>query len=543
VPKSKTIITNILTFALLTITLAITPLTSYDPINIPRLILLICFSFVLLTLLIHSRSQLFGQMNKVSLINSLVFIVWAFLAAIASNGTIFEKFFGVSGRLTGFITYIGLVVLMLSALATGGQQLNKKLMYTLVISGAASMLLALIQAAGADPFDWISEFTPIFSVFGNPNFLSSFMAFTAIAVLALWWNKSIKGTLISIVFGLISIFIIYKSKSQQGFLVLLIGISTIIYLWIRQNSSLKKLKYVYQLLWLTGGIAVFLDILQKSPWTSILYKQSVSFRGDFWQAGWKMALDNPIFGVGLDGYRDNFRFYRDQAAVTRDPIDASVDSAHNVFIDILAGGGFPLLALYLGWIFIVFRSAYKVFNREQEFNPYFAGIFTIWICYLAQSFISINTISLAIWGWALGGAIIGYEINSLTGPDVKSTKNRKYTLVVAISFIFGLIITMPIYITDAEFRSAHKSGDVERILESHEKWPQDVRRMNATAEILRVNGFPDQALSVSRKATELAPDNYEAWKQLWLNPNISEEERTKVRIEIGKLDPLNNVIK
>ncbi len=542
-PKSKTIITNILTFALLTITLAITPLTSYDPINIPRLILLICFSFVLLTLLIHSRSQLFGQMNKVSLINSLVFIVWAFLAAIASNGTIFEKFFGVSGRLTGFITYIGLVVLMLSALATGGQQLNKKLMYTLVISGAASMLLALIQAAGADPFDWISEFTPIFSVFGNPNFLSSFMAFTAIAVLALWWNKSIKGTLISIVFGLISIFIIYKSKSQQGFLVLLIGISTIIYLWIRQNSSLKKLKYVYQLLWLTGGIAVFLDILQKSPWTSILYKQSVSFRGDFWQAGWKMALDNPIFGVGLDGYRDNFRFYRDQAAVTRDPIDASVDSAHNVFIDILAGGGFPLLALYLGWIFIVFRSAYKVFNREQEFNPYFAGIFTIWICYLAQSFISINTISLAIWGWALGGAIIGYEINSLTGPDVKSTKNRKYTLVVAISFIFGLIITMPIYITDAEFRSAHKSGDVERILESHEKWPQDVRRMNATAEILRVNGFPDQALSVSRKATELAPDNYEAWKQLWLNPNISEEERTKVRIEIGKLDPLNNVIK
>ena len=542
-PKSKTIITNILTFALLTITLAITPLTSYDPINIPRLILLICFSFVLLTLLIHSRNQLFGQMNKVSLINSLVFIVWAFLAAIASNGTIFEKFFGVSGRLTGFITYIGLVVLMLSALATGGQQLNKKLMYTLVISGAASMLLALIQAAGADPFDWISEFTPIFSVFGNPNFLSSFMAFTAIAVLALWWNKSIKGTLISIVFGLISIFIIYKSKSQQGFLVLLIGISTIIYLWIRQNSSLKKLKYVYQLLWLTGGIAVFLDILQKSPWTSILYKQSVSFRGDFWQAGWKMALDNPIFGVGLDGYRDNFRFYRDQAAVTRDPIDASVDSAHNVFIDILAGGGFPLLALYLGWIFIVFRSAYKVFNREQEFNPYFAGIFTIWICYLAQSFISINTISLAIWGWALGGAIIGYEINSLTGPDVKSTKNRKYTLVVAISFIFGLIITMPIYITDAEFRSAHKSGDVERILESHEKWPQDVRRMNATAEILRVNGFPDQALSVSRKATELAPDNYEAWKQLWLNPNISEEERTKVRIEIGKLDPLNNVIK
>ena len=541
--KSKLIITNVLTFALSTITLAITPLTSYDPINIPRLILLICFSLILITLLVSSRDLLFGNINKILLISSLLFVAWAFLAAINSHGTMFEKFFGVFGRLTGFITYLSLVVLMLSALAVGGQQLNRKLLYALVITGAVSMFLALIQVAGVDPFNWITEYTPIFSVFGNPNFLSSFMAFTTIAVITFWWNKSMKVTLIPLIYGLISMFIIYRSKSQQGFLVLLVGISTLLYLWIRQNSKLKKLKYGYQLIWLTGGVAVLLDILQKSPWTSILYKQSVSFRGDFWQAGWKMSLDNPILGVGLDGYRDNFRFYRDQAAVTRDPIDASVDSAHNVFIDLLSGGGFPLLALYLVWIFLVFRSAYKVFKIEQEFNPFFAGIFTIWICYLAQSFISINTISLAIWGWALGGAIIGYEINTLKTTDVKSTKNRKYALAIFIPFIFGLILTLPIYIADAEFRSAHRSGDVERIVASHEKWPQDVRRMNATAEILRVNGFPDQALSISKKATQLAPDNYEAWKQLWLNPNISEEERNKVRIEISKLDPLNNVIK
>ena len=541
--KSKQLIINIIGVALLFITLAITPLTSYDPISIPRLILLICFSFVLLTLLINSRNQFFGQVNKLVLINSIVFIAWSFLAAIASNGTTFEKFFGVSARLTGFITYLGFVVLMLSALATGGQQLNRKLLFILVITGAASMFFALVQAAGADPFDWISEYTPIFSVFGNPNFLSSFMAFTTIAAISFWWHKSIKVTLISTIYALTSIFVIYKSESQQGFLVLLVGISTLLYLWIRQNSKLKKLKYAYQLLWLTGGIAVLLDILQKSPWTPILYKQSVSFRGDFWRSGWQMSLDNPILGVGLDGYRDNFRFYRDQVAVTRDPIDASVDSAHNVFIDVLTGGGFPLLALYLVWIFLVFRSAYKVFKREQQFNPFFAGIFTIWICYLAQSFISINTISLAIWGWALGGAIIGYEVNALKAAEANSPKNRKYALMVMIPFIFGLALTLPVYLTDTEFRSAHRSGDVERILASHEKWPQDVRRMNATAEILRVNGFPEQALYVSRKATRLAPDNYEAWKQMWLNPNISESERNKVRVKIYSLDPLNNVIK
>ena len=100
----------------------------------------------------------------------------------------------------------------------------------------------------------------------------------------------------------------------------------------------------------TGSILVVLDILQKSPWTPILYKESVALRGDFWRTGWNITKDNPFFGVGFDGYRDSFRLYRDQIATNRAP-DSTISSAHNVFLDISSGGGLVLLVFYLLIIF------------------------------------------------------------------------------------------------------------------------------------------------------------------------------------------------
>jgi hypothetical protein len=229
----------------------------------------------------------------------------------------------------------------------------------------------------------------------------------------------------------------------------------------------------------------------------------------------------------------------------RDPLDAEVDSAHNVFLDILTGGGFPLLAIYLIWIVFVFISAIKVFNRESEFNPFFAGLFAVWISYLAQSVISINTISLAIWGWCLGGAIIGYEISVREDKlkAVRSNRTRYFALKMVTPILFSTVLSIPMFTTDSEFKAAHRSGDVLRIMASHDRWPKDVRRMNASAQILREAGFPDQALVISRKSVKFNPDNYESWKQFWLMPNITESEKRIAEINIRRLDPLSLLIK
>jgi hypothetical protein len=286
--------------------------------------------------------------------------------------------------------------------------------------------------------------------------------------------------------------------------------------------------------------------LQKSPWSPILYKESVTFRGDFWRAGWNMTTDNPIFGVGLDGYRDHYRASRDLVTALRPGSDAMTDSAHNVFLDISSGGGFPLLIIYVFLIGLTIFSAIKVIRRSAGFDVGFAAVLGVWIAYLAQSLISINQLGLAVWGWVLMGTIIGYEINTREKIEVKSAKPVKSgysTVAIGLGFIIGLGIGLPLMVADAAFRSTVKSGDVLKIEASVRQWPQSVTRMTLAAQILREGNMPERSIVIAREAVEFNPMNFEAWKELSLQPNATDEERGKALATMKKLDPFNPNLK
>jgi len=469
-----------------------------------------------------------------------VFIIWTLISFLFSKSHPLESLFGVTGRQTGVLTYLAFIVLMISAVVSGGTKFSNSLLIVLLISGYINAGYGLIQSTGVDPFDWINPYSPVFGLFGNPNFHASFMGITATASFAIMVQKntSTKIRVTNLLFILLAFFNIYESKSQQGFLVAATGFSLVLFLWLRQ-SGYTTFKKIYLPFWIAGIAGVALDILQKAPWSSILYKESVSSRGDSSRAGWKMSLDNPVFGVGLDGYRDQYRFYRDQIAINRDPT-AIVDSAHNVFLDISSGAGFPLLIIYLLLISYTLFSAVKVIRRINHFDPLFAGILGCWLAYLAQTLISINQIALAVWGWVLMGAIIGYEINTrITDSKISIQRDKNSVGAVVIGTAVGAIIVTPVFLADAQFRSTVKSGDVINIQQSVEKWPQSVIRMSLAAKILREGGFPDQALDISTQAVEKFPGNFEAWQELSLNPKVSESLKAKALLVMKQLDPLN----
>ena len=300
---------------------------------------------------------------------------------------------------------------------------------------------------------------------------------------------------------------------------------------------------MYLFLGFIGALSVLLDILQKSPWQSVLYKPSVTFRGDFWRTGWNITQDNPIFGVGLDGYRDSYRLYRDQIAAERNP-SAMVDSAHNVFLDISSGGGFPLLIIYCGLIFLVLISIFRVVRREKEFNYSFAGIAGAWVAYLAQSVISINQIGLAIWGWVLSGVIIGYEIKTRNfAPSAVVRTPAMERVAIYLGVIIGLAVSLPLVLADGQFRSTVKAGDVIKIEQNLERWPESVIRMNVATQIFIDGGFENRALTISQKAVNLNPINFEAWEKIYLNPDSDENTKAQALSKMRELDPFNPSIK
>jgi O-antigen ligase len=526
-------------------TLLVTPFFSYDPINVPRFLSLFVFGLIGFLLLLGSKKELLGLKYRKVLIVSVGFIGWSLVALLTAEINFTEGFFGVTGRQSGLLAYFALIALMMCSVLSSSLNLQSKLAHLLVWIGLVSGLYGALQSYGGDPFNWINPYSPVFGFFGNPNFQASFMGMAAVAAVALGL-KSAEKLMVRIgflAFVLLSLFNIYKSKSQQGYLVFLAGIVVVGYLYVRGNSKLKKLGLVYVVASVLGFVAVLMDILQKSPWSSILYKESVTFRGDFWRAGWKMTLDNPVFGVGLDGYRDYYRASRDAVTALRPGSDAMTDSAHNVFLDISSGGGFPLLIIYTFLIGLTILSAIKVIRRSRGFDVGFAAVLGAWVAYLAQSVISINQLGLAVWGWVLMGSIIGYEINTREKIEAKSVKSAFPTVAIGLGLIIGLGIGLPLMVADATFRSTVKAGDVLKIEASVRQWPQSVVRMTLAAQILREGNLPERSIVIAREAVEFNPMNYEAWKELSLQPNATESERKQALETMKKLDPFNPNLK
>jgi O-antigen ligase len=540
---------QVLSFGVGLVTVFITPWFSYDPLNVSRMLLLVILASIAFFLILPQLKPSILNSYRVLLTLLSLFVVQMSLVLALAPGDRWQQFFGAGGRQTGFLTYLSLVVLTLSAALSSSNVLHQKVSQALIAAGSVSILYGLIQAAGLDPIGWTNPYSPVFGFFGNPNFQASFLGFSAAAVTVflLSKGKKILWRILSGLFVFLALYVIYESKSQQGFLVYGVGASITVIILFFKTKNLYKFRFLVLGGGVVGFIGVLLDILQKSPWNSILYKPSVSFRGDYWRAGWKMTTEHPVFGVGLDSYRDWYYRSRDLVTVSRSESSNYTDSAHNVFLDFSANGGFPLLLIYLALVILTAVSAMKVLKRMQGFDAFFVAVFIVWIGYMAQSLISINQIGLAVWGWLTSGLIIGYEIKTRNAFEVNAkdqTKSRKsqqdagVSLRIGAGMVVGLALGLPAFLSDASFRSSIDSRNIERITATADKWPKDVIRMNYISRLFLQNNLPEKALEIARKSVDVAPDNFQAWKILYELPNLPASEKAQALEMMKKLNPL-----
>jgi O-antigen ligase len=552
--KAELTLGKVLVWALLAVTLLVTPLWSLDPINPIKMLAVTVIGFMGLGVLLANQKALQLGLFKVPLILITGFMVWQLVVLAVSGGEILQQLFGTTGRNTGLITYLAFSILFVVAMvASSSVFLNRFLIAALVV-GVASLGYGVVQALGGDPFNWVNPYSPVFGFLGNPNFQSSLLGILGSIVFTQLLSGSvkiqIKGSYLA--YLLVTVYVIRETASQQGFLVLLIGSAVSLGIFVYGKS--RALGYSYLGLAAVGFVAVLIGTLNKGLLASLLYKDSVTYRGDYWRAGWKMTVENPIFGVGLDSYGDWYRRSRTIEATLRRGPDVTSNAAHNVFLDISAYGGFPLLLIYLALMVLVVISAVKVFKRSPGFNAGFVGLVGGWVAFQAQSIISINQIGLALWGWVLSGLIIGYEINTRGGDEVVEKKTGKSatkpvqtsaatSVAIFVGLVVGVLIGMPPYMASAQYKGALESGDPTVIQEAAYIWPSDASRMIQVATTLDQNKLPDQGLQVAVDAVERFPDNYSVWATLNLMSKASEEQKVQALAQMKRLDPLNPNLK
>jgi O-antigen ligase len=535
--KSKPLSSKI-KFLLLASLITITPWISFDAINLPKFFILNMLGWPILIHLIYSRKLLFHKGHNKLILVSIGFLTWGLISTLLSESNVVDRLIGSNDKNMGLVTYI-LLTTILVASSTIQDSSQSKFLNSIVFIGVISGFYGVIQYSGYDPISWVNSSGTVFGIFGNPNFHSAFMSINILATLTLILGKNSKAYMVYALNLLISFFNLYASNSTQGYLLLVIGLTFFFIVWIHKitQSVLPTLSVLAISIFMF--IILLLDILQKTPWKSLFYEQSISYRGDYWRAGWNMLLSNPLFGVGFDGFKGNYRIYRDAQSIERG-ISGNVDSAHNVLLDIGTSGGFLLLALYVALNSLILLSVFRIIFHHDLNNYSIIGIISCWIVYTVQSFISVPRISLSILGWILGGLIIGYDLNQSHTKLIN--QNFTKTKGVVIGIIIGMMISLPPLINDVRFRTVLNSGDIEAIEQALKQWPQSYEHIIFTSSLLGKAGFSKEALDFSYLALKYNSKCFECWELVATSNNSSENEKLVAIKNLQELDPNNSVL-
>jgi O-antigen ligase len=508
---------------------------------------LIIGAFVLLFLILSNiKSINFYQIKWEISLFALIFLDFI-LITLKSNNYAAEKLYGTAGRNTGFLTYMSLLIFLGAALLISSKgwifRFNTQ---TLIVSGLLA-IYGLFQSVGKEIFPYKSVYeNKIIGTFGNPDFQSAFLGIMAVIILTLTLGKDISvfKKIIYIAQALLSLLIAYRTNALQGLLSFIAGIGIVFFLLF---LSLRRWKVVATLMAL-GGVLISLTglaLFNLGPLSSYLYKGSVSARGYYWDAGLEMLRSHMFIGVGLDNYGDWFLRSRSLEAFKFNSF-LTADAAHNVYIDLAASGGLPLILLYLCIMILVLRSILLLVKRSEAPDIPFLGLCGGWAAYQVQAFVSINQIGIAIWGWVLSGLIIGYEIN--TREPVKSKKSiKQWKLHIWAPIVAGItvggLIGLPPYIASGKFYNSFKSSDVRVILSGAKAAPLDRGRLIQTARLFESRGFHLQAINLVRISTSTFPDSTEAWQQMFGFTSSTQTEKALAKIELRRLDPLNPLYK
>jgi O-antigen ligase len=524
-----------------------------DPVNVTKLFAAGCVGFGAFAISsVYGLAEMW-RTSKWLIIAVVLFLLAAISSMIASESPLTQSIYGVFGRQTGFVAYLILAMLALSALLLRTQRSFQRLVWALLIAGAINIVYAAWALAFGDFIGWNNPYGNILGLFGNPNFIGAFLGMFITGAIAFAFSDHFawKYRIAFILLSLVALYEIRESNAVQGLVVTGAGLAMVGFYLVRAKTKGFLLTTLYLVIVAIMGAFALAGALQRGPLAEAIYKKSVSLRGTYWETGINMGIDRPWTGVGMDSYGNWYRAFRpDRALVDTPGVGTVTNAAHNVVIDVFAYGGFPMLLSYLAILGIGIWAILRVTLRQRNYDGTFVAIATTWLAYQLQSIISINQIGLAIWGWVLVGALVAYEY-TIRQPVVaegkgKSVKDKELVfspqLLGGIGVVIGALIAVPPMAADMKWKSALTSQNVTKVEEALTPSylsPRDSARMAQAVLLFENSKLPDLAYKYALEGVAFSPNYFDAWRVLYSISASTPEDKERALANMKRLDPKN----
>ena len=373
----------------------------------------------------HKIHQKFKKFRSIRFFGYILgfFVLSMFVAFMRTDEKI-VVLIGDTGRNIGFLNYLFLSIFAFYA-AVKIELKNIKSLYSLsVILMNLFLLYGIFQHFKIDFIKWNNPYNSIILLTGNPDFASSLMAMLIVISFAGLFTdlpKYLKYLVgISIVF---STLLVYWTQALQGLVGIAVGIGFLFFI-IALNKN-KNFAYALLGVELTLGIISVLGMLQIGPLTRYFFKSSITDRGYNWRAAVEMVKHNPLFGVGIDRYGANFLQYRDAKYPLVFGYTQNVTNSHNVFLQYFATSGVVVGSVYLMLMgFAVIRAYRAIRMSSKNLRIAFSGVIAGFLVYISQSVVSIDNLSISLWGWTLLGVIVALPV-LITEENVRESNEKK----------------------------------------------------------------------------------------------------------------------
>ena len=424
---------------------------SADPINPPKFWLIGLIAFWCAAELIYSLRRENSLLIKVrSKIFSLIIISFILFLTISFIYTDEKNIglIGFTGRNNGYLSFIFFILIFIYSVKSIKMNQCGKIFNIISLSCLIFTTYGVLQHFNLDPIRWHTPYNHIILTLGNSDFASALLAiFFTILVGCIFLEKSRIRIYSLIALLLVTFLVIIWSQALQGLVAAAFG-SSIVVLGIAYQRY-KRLASGLFILFISMGVISVLGMLKIGPLSKLLYKASVNDRGYDWRAAWGMFKSHPWTGVGIDRYAAYFLEYRDKNYPLIYGYTQTVNNSHNVFLEYLATSGFFVFSSYVLLVLFTAWRGFKAWRNTNGRNKLILiTLIAGWATYQAQSFISIDNIGLAVWGWILSGFIIGLSfqtenqtkfINKNQIDEFATHKKSIIFLVLGICFTFVLV--------------------------------------------------------------------------------------------------------
>lgn len=390
----------------------------------------------------------------------------ALLVATVAAGDRVEAVLGSYARYNGAASYLAYLVLFVAVqIAYDSASLYRLAQVSTVVLGLVG-LYGFTQVAGFDFVGWPPDAgEPRFSTLGQTNFAAGYVGIclpVSLAVLACR-SSTRRWVVVGAAVSVLAVTYSVATRAFQGPVTIAVGVAFFLIVAARAWPAWRRLpRWAWAAGLLVGLLALGIGAAS-APAGSL---DGLDERSMLWRAALTMSGDEPIFGSGVASYAASFA----EARPTKHAIEygiALADSAHNVLLDLLVGGGLLLALAYLAFVIAVGSRLFAALRTaEGDRRLLLAGFGGGWLAYQVQSMVSIDVPPLALHHFVWGAAIV--VLSSQQAPRAIVTPARPmvgyraaFAGIVAVAVLTLLPLTRPLRADMAAHRSAEafRSGD------------------------------------------------------------------------------------